>query len=67
MLVGAGIFAEVYTSIKDNLLKWGDFGKITIPNVVGANHWIIIVIIWVVMIMVLMMIEKKKALNIWIR
>lgn len=38
MLVGAGIFAEVYTFIKDNLLKWGDLGKLTIPKVVGVNH-----------------------------
>jgi uncharacterized membrane protein YedE/YeeE len=60
MLVGAGIFAEVYTFLKDNLLKWGDYGKLSIPKGVGINHWIIILIVWVLMIFVLMVIEKKK-------
>lgn len=60
MLVGAGIFAEVYTLIKDTLLKWGDFGKLTIPKVLGINHWIIIAIVWVIMIILLTVVEKKK-------
>ena len=60
MLVGAGIFAEVYTFIQGSLLKWGDLGKLTIPKVFGVNHWIIIPIVWVVMILILMGLEKKK-------
>ncbi len=60
MLVGAGIFAEVYPLIKDNLLKWGELGKITIPKIFGFNHWVIIVIVWVIMILILMGLEKKK-------
>ncbi len=59
MLVGAGIFAEVYTFIKDSILKWGDFGKITLPKLFGINHWIVILIVWVVMIGLLMVVEKK--------
>ena len=60
MLVGAGIFAEVYPFLKDNLLKWGDYGKLSIPKVVGVNHWIVILIVWVFVILVLTVIEKKK-------
>jgi hypothetical protein len=45
MLVGVGIFSEVYPLIKDNLLNFGDIGKLTIPGVVGVNHWIIIAIV----------------------
>ena len=59
MLVGAGIFSEVYPLIKDNLLKWGDLGKLTIPKVVGVNHWAIIVIVWIVFVFFLLRIEKK--------
>ncbi len=59
LLVGAGIFAEVYTFIKDGILKWGDFGKITIPKIFDINHWIIILIVWIIMILVLVFIEKK--------
>jgi uncharacterized membrane protein YedE/YeeE len=60
MLVGAGIFAEVYPFLKNNLLTWGDYGKLSIPNVLGINHWIIILIVWILMILVLMVIERKK-------
>jgi hypothetical protein len=44
MLAGAAIFAEMYPALKDTVLKWGDFGKITIPQILGINHWIVIVI-----------------------
>ena len=27
---------------KKAVLTWGDLGKITIPQVIGVNHWIII-------------------------
>lgn len=59
MLVGAGIFAEAYTFIKDNLLKWGDLGKLTIPNLIGINHWVVIGIIWGIMVLMLWVLERK--------
>ncbi|MBP2625874.1 MAG: YeeE/YedE family protein [Firmicutes bacterium] len=43
MLVGAGLYAEAYPMLKNSVLTWGDFGKITLPQVLGINHWIIIV------------------------
>jgi len=61
MLVGAWIFAEAYTFLKDNLLRWGDLGKLTIPKVIGINHWVIIAILWVLMILVFIGLEKKKV------
>lgn len=61
MLVGAGIFAEAYTFLKDNLLRWGDLGKVSIPKVFGINHWVIIAILWVLMILVFIGLEKKKV------
>lgn len=38
MLVGAGIYAEIYPLMKNTVLTWGDYGKITIPQVLGVNH-----------------------------
>ena len=43
MLVGAAFFAEHYPALKTTVLTWGDFGKITLPQILGVNHWIIIV------------------------
>jgi uncharacterized membrane protein YedE/YeeE len=42
MLTGAAVFAEAYPFLKGTVLKWGDFGKITIPGLLGVNHWIVI-------------------------
>ncbi len=59
MLAGAAIFAETYPVLKDTVLKWGDFGKVTIPQVLGINHWIIIVIFFVGGIFMFRWFEKK--------
>jgi uncharacterized membrane protein YedE/YeeE len=60
MLVGAGIFAEAYPFIKDNLLKWGDLGKLSIPKALGVNHWVIVVLVWVMVALVVWVVEKRK-------
>jgi hypothetical protein len=44
MLVGAGIFAEAYPLMKVTVLTWGNYGKITIPQVLGINHWFVILV-----------------------
>lgn len=42
MLTGAGLYAEAYPTLKTSVLTWGNFGKITLPQILGINHWIII-------------------------
>ncbi|MFH1934931.1 MAG: DUF6691 family protein [Pseudomonadota bacterium] len=42
MLVGAALFAEAYPGLKKTVLTWGDFGKLTLPQVLGVSHWVII-------------------------
>jgi uncharacterized membrane protein YedE/YeeE len=42
MLLGAALYAEAYPAMKKTVLTWGDLGKITFPQVLGVNHWIII-------------------------
>lgn len=43
MLVGAALYAEVYPVMKKTVLTWGDYGKLTLPGVLGINHWLLIV------------------------
>lgn len=43
MLVGAGLYAEAFPTMKATVLTWGDFGKITLPQLLGINHWIVII------------------------
>lgn len=59
MLVGAAVFAEVYPFLKATVLKWGDFGKITIPAILGVNHWIVIVVFFAGGLLLFRWFEKK--------
>lgn len=43
MVVGAAIYAEAYPYLQKTVLTWGNFGKITIPQVLGVNHWFVII------------------------
>lgn len=60
MLAGAGIYAEVFPLMKKTVLTWGDLGKITLPQVLGVNHWIVIVVLWVVGLVMFWWFEKKE-------
>lgn len=42
MLVGSGLYAEAYPFLQKTVLTWGNYGKITIPQLLGVNHWLII-------------------------
>ncbi len=59
MLLGAGLYAEAYPLMKETVLTWGDFGKITLPTVLGINHWIVIVILVAAFIALFRWFEKK--------
>jgi len=59
MLVGAGLYAEAYPVMKETVLKWGDFGKITLPEILGVNHWILILIFLIGGVMLFRWFEKR--------
>jgi uncharacterized membrane protein YedE/YeeE len=60
MLAGAAIFAEAYPGLKKTVLTWGDFGKITLPQVLGINHWVIIVLFIIGGLALFWWFEKKR-------
>jgi len=59
MLAGAALYAEAYPDLKKTVLTWGDLGKITFPQVLGVNHWIIIAIIVIGGLLLFRWFEKK--------
>lgn len=61
MLVGAGLYAEAYPLLKTTVLTWGDYGKITIPQVLGVNHWLVIVPILILTIALFGWLERYEA------
>jgi uncharacterized membrane protein YedE/YeeE len=59
MILGAGLYAETYPYLKENLLSWGYFGYVTIPQLLGINHWIVIAVIVAAAILLFRWFEKK--------
>ena len=59
MLAGAAIYAEAFPLMKKTVLTWGDFGKITLPGILGINHWIIILVAVVSGLLLFKLIERK--------
>ena len=60
MLVGAALYAEAYPGLKQSVLTWGDLGKITIPQVIGVSHWIIISLFVIGGLLLFRWFEKKE-------
>ena len=59
MLVGAGLYAEAYPYLLKTVLTWGNYGKITIPQVLGINHWFVIIPIVILTLLLFRWFEKK--------
>jgi uncharacterized protein len=59
MVLGAGLYAEAFPLLKTTVLTWGDFGKITLPSVLGINHWIVIAILVAAFVGLFAWFEKK--------
>jgi uncharacterized protein len=64
ILIGAGLYSEVYPLIQNNLLKLGDFGKLTLPTLLSVDPWLVIVPFAIIVSGVLLWmdrIEKRKT------
>lgn len=59
MLVGAGLYAEAYPYLQKTVLTWGNYGKITIPQVLGVNHWFVIIPFIILTLLLFRWFEKK--------
>jgi uncharacterized membrane protein YedE/YeeE len=59
MLAGATAYAEAYPFMKGTVLKWGVYGSITLPDVIGVNHWFVIPVIVVGTLLLFRWFERK--------
>ena len=60
MLAGAAVYAEAYPLMKRTVLTWGDLGKITLPGIIGVNHWIVVPVFVVAGVGLFYWFEKKN-------
>lgn len=61
ILIGAGVYAEVYPFLAGGLLRVGDYGKLTLPGVLGVNHWLVIVPLVVVLGACMVWLDRREA------
>ena len=59
MLVGAALFAEIFPMMSRTVLMWGREGSITLPQILGLNNWIVIVLFVAMGLGLFMFLEKK--------
>ncbi|BCA78897.1 DUF6691 family protein [Desulfuromonas sp. AOP6] len=59
MVAGAAVYAEAFPLMKRTVLTWGNLGKITIPQVLGVNHWPVILVFVVGAVLLFRFFEKK--------
>jgi uncharacterized membrane protein YedE/YeeE len=60
MLFGAAIYAQVYPFFVNTVLKFADYGKITLPQVLHINQWIIITVFIAGGLAMFNWLEKKR-------
>lgn len=59
MLAGAAMHAEAYPFLKNTVMKWGNYGKITLPEIFGVSHWVIIPIFIILALIIFLIFERK--------
>jgi hypothetical protein len=51
----------VYPFIQENLLKLGDYGKLTFPMVLGFNPWLVIVPFAIIVSGILLLMDRSTS------
>jgi uncharacterized protein len=58
ILIGSGIFAALYPRLKSGILKRGDFGNLTLPQLFKVNDWVVVVPVAVLIFLLLIWLER---------
>ncbi len=59
LLIGAALFAEFYPQLEKKILKKGDFGELTFPELFKVNPWWVIIPAVTLMTAILLWIERS--------
>ena len=58
MLIGAGLFAALYPKLEAGILRKGDFGALTLPELFRVNAWMLVAPVAVALVLLLWIIER---------
>jgi uncharacterized membrane protein YedE/YeeE len=61
MIVGAGVYAEVYPWMKSSILGIGDYGESTLASATGLSPWWFIVALAVIAIVLFLLLERAEG------
>ena len=59
VLIGAWLFAVFYPGLEKRVLKWGDFGELTLPQLARKEPWTIVLPVSACLIGILLLMEKS--------
>ena len=60
VLLGAGVFAWAYPRLEEKVLRRGEFGDKTIPEILGVSSWLVVIPAALIMIGLLLWIEEMR-------
>jgi hypothetical protein len=60
MLCGGALYAVIYPFMNAHFISIGDYGKISVPQAIGINHWIVIAVLAVLTILLFRWFERKN-------
>ena len=58
ILVGAGVFAAIYPGTQRVILRKGDFGELTLPQLLKVNPWVVVIPVVIILAGLLLLLEK---------
>ncbi|MGC9520707.1 MAG: YeeE/YedE thiosulfate transporter family protein [Anaerolineae bacterium] len=58
ILIGSALLAAWYPVLKRGILKQGDFGTLTLPQLLRVNVWVVMVPLSLVIVLVLYLLER---------
>ncbi len=58
ILLGSGLFAAAYPKLRNGILRKGDFGDLTLPQLLKVNDWIVIAPLSGLLVLLLYLMER---------
>jgi uncharacterized protein len=58
ILIGTGLFAALYPRLKIGILKKGDFGNVTLPQLFKVSDWVVVAPVAVLIFLLLIWLER---------
>ena len=60
MVCGGALYAVAYPFTKAHIISIGSYGKITLPQVMGLNRWIVILVLTTLSVLLFRFFERKN-------